>query len=178
MRPGQLIFVLGITSTFLGAIAVGCGSSSSTSLADSGLAADGTAADALPETGNGIEASVDASAEASTSTDAGTDADALPLICEIDADVTHLNVPDASIGDSGLSLAACYSCIQTSCGTEVTACQGDCTCKVSVQNFVTCLAGGKAITACALQVIGSSDPTTTGLFTCLATSTCTTICGG
>jgi hypothetical protein len=172
MRPGQLLFALGITSAFLVPLGAGCGGASSSPDSDSGTE-DVTTADSPPETAT-TEGGLDAS---DGSADARAEADALPLICQIDADIGHLNVPDASIGDSGVSIGTCISCIQTACGTEVSACETDCACKVNVQGFVTCLGSGQTTTMCGASVYGSGDPATGNLFTCLLFSSCFQTCG-
>jgi hypothetical protein len=171
MRPGQLLFVLGITSAFLVPLGAGCGGASSSPSSDSGLTEDVTV-DSPAE--SAVEAGPDAS---DGSADAHAEADALPLICLIDADIGHLSVPDASIGDSGLTIGDCLSCIQTTCGTEVTACEASCACKVNVQSFIACLATGQTTTMCGAQVFASGDPATGSLFSCLIVSTCTQTCG-
>ncbi len=172
MRPGQLLFVLGVTSAFLVPLGAGCGGASSSPSSDSGLTEDVTTTDSPPESATPSEAG-----PSEASTDGQAEADALPLICQIDGAVGLLNVPDASIGDSGLSVGGCISCIQTMCGTEVTACEGSCACKVNVESFVTCLATGQTTAMCGTQVYGSGDPATGNLFTCLLLSSCLQTCG-
>lgn len=176
MRARQLLFLLGGTSALFVALAAGCGGSGSTTASDSG--SDVTTFDAMAEAAGMDSGGQEASAP-EASMDASAEADALPLICQIDADLSNLQLPDASIGDSGMSVSGCYSCIETNCGSQVTACAADCTCKVTIVTFVTCLAGGKAAQNC-IPTSLLSDPSAAGLFECLLAgsgATCQATCG-
>jgi hypothetical protein len=182
MRARQMLLLLGSTSALFAALlplvplAAGCGGSSSSSTTTSDSGADGTTIDAPGEATVPGDAGMEAS-EPVGSSDASAAADALPLICQIDADISNLNVPDASIGDSGVNVASCYSCITTTCGKQVSACNADCTCKVNVESFVVCSAAGGSLETCATKLTADNDPSTTGLFECLALS-CAETCGG
>jgi hypothetical protein len=119
----------------------------------------------------GMEASVP-----ETSADASAEADAVPLYCLIDADISNLQLPDAALGEAGASVAGCYACIQNACGTQIQACAGDCSCKETVVSFVECIGLGGAITNC-LSKLSTTDPATISFSTCLITSGCNAACG-
>jgi hypothetical protein len=182
MRAGLVVRVVGGTSAFVVALGFGCGGSSTSPDADSGPDAGPdvvTSTDAIatetshvsvPESG-GMEASPpEASADVSAA------ADAEPFYCLIDADIAHLQLPDASLGDAGASVTGCYTCVQNSCATQVSACAGDCACKENVVSFVECIGLGGAIASCLTKLSGT-DPATLGFTACLLTSGCMSACG-
>jgi hypothetical protein len=182
MRAGLVVRVVGGTSAFVVALGLGCGGSSTAPDADSGpdvvTSSDAIATEtshvSVPESG-GMEASPpEASAEASS--DASAEADAEPFYCLIDADISHLQLPDASLGDAGANVAGCYACVQNSCATQVSACAGDCACKENVVSFVECIGLGGAIASCLTKLSGT-DPATLGFTACLLTSGCMSACG-
>jgi hypothetical protein len=178
MRARQLLLVVGGTSALVAVVALGpgCGGSGSTTASDSG--ADGTTTDAEGEaTVPGGDTGTEASGPGASS-DASAEANTLPLICRIDADISDLNIPDASIGDSGISVGVCYSCITSKCGAQVSACNADCSCKENVESLVLCIASGSALTTCAGNAVTSNDAATTELLGCLVGSPCLQTCGG
>jgi hypothetical protein len=113
--------------------------------------------------------------DASMASDA-TQPDALPIICQLDASIlTQQLEAEAGAGDSGI--ADCFSCIQSSCKSQVETCVGDCACKVNIENLVVCVADAGTSATCLTGLIGTGDPATSGIVGCLLTSSCPTICG-
>lgn len=49
------------------------------------------------------------------------------------------NVPDASVGDSGLSTGVCVGCAKSNCKAEIDACVKDCTCQGPVIGVLECV---------------------------------------
>jgi len=156
MRTSQWLLGLATTSTIVAAVAVGCGGSTSSGNAtDSGSATDVTTEHveaAAPDTGPETAPPEDAPSEA----------------CAVDANLSTLMVPDASIGDSGATTSECLACIQSSCSSEVTACNADCTCKTDIVSFIGCVATGMAAQTCGLPLVTGGNGPATALLTCLA----------
>jgi hypothetical protein len=151
MRFSQWLLGGATAAAIAGAIASGCGGSTNNNTpVDSGT--DVNAADSPSE------AAKEAAAETGPA-DAGPDA------CTVDADLSTLQVPDASIGDSGATTAECYSCIETTCSTQLTACNGDCTCKTDIVQFIACVGGGGQILTCGAPLVGG-DPAALALLVC------------
>ncbi|HEY1697148.1 MAG TPA: hypothetical protein VGG39_33540 [Polyangiaceae bacterium] len=181
MRASQWLLGLATTSAIVGALSAigpGCGGSTSNGggAKDSGTP-DVTAQDSSkPETGPeaAAEASKDAPAESAPT-------------CTIDADITDLNIPDAEIGDSSASTDGCYTCIKTTCGSELSSCNTDCTCNGEVAGLLSCIGTGGAITTCGAGLLagGANDPAGLALLLCVAGSAfpggsgpgCTAECG-
>lgn len=66
------------------------------------------------------------------------------------------NVPDASVGDSGLSTGMCVGCARTKCKAAIDLCVKDCACQAPVIGVLECILkqpGGLSQTA--LAVCGS-----------------------
>jgi hypothetical protein len=126
--------------TIVATIASGCGGSSSSGNGpqDSG-AADVTAQDSSQK-----------EAAAETGPEAAPEAAA----CVPDADIAHLTIPDASIADSGASTDGCYSCIQTSCGSQLSTCSADCACNSAVGQFLACVPGAANPISCVGPLAG------------------------
>jgi hypothetical protein len=96
-----------------------------------------------------------------------------------DADLTTISPPDAALNDAGASLGTCLACTQTKCGTQLKACNGDCTCASTIAGFYECLGKpGGSLFGCAgsLGSGGLSNPATSGLVTCVGQG-CTAACG-
>jgi hypothetical protein len=152
MRASQwLLGLAAASSTIVAAVAAGCGGSSNNGSPAKDAAVD-VKADVV-EAAPTVEASVDAAEETA---------------CEVDADISTLNVPDASIGDSGVSAEACYSCIQTTCGAALTACNTDCSCKSGALTLFQCLGTGGSIASCLAPLVSDiTDPYVEELGACL-----------
>jgi hypothetical protein len=60
----------------------------------------------------------------------------------VDASLTSLAVPNASLGDAGVTVADCYTCMQTACQSQLAACNEDCTCHPAAASIPACLAAG------------------------------------
>ncbi len=151
-RKWLLGLVAGGTTAVMAA--AGCGNSSSSNPpADSG---SGQMTEAAAETGS-ADSAVDTGVEAAP--------------CVPDADITMLMVPDAGIGDSGATVPACFACIQSLCGTQLSACSGDCACNSAVQQFAGCLGmASQTVMGCATQLVGASGATGLPLVLCVAGS--------
>jgi hypothetical protein len=136
MRASQWLLGGATAATIVAAIASGCGgSTNSNTTQDSGTdATNDVATEAAPK-----EAAAETGPEAAAETGP---------TCVADADITKLNPPDAEIGDSGQTAAGCYSCIETTCGSQLSACNADCACNVAVVAFLNCVQGGGAVTTC------------------------------
>jgi hypothetical protein len=73
------------------------------------------------------------------------------------------NVPDASVGDSGLSTGVCVACAKAKCKTELDACVKDCDCQEPVIDVLECVLkqpGGltqSALLQCASPLAGASQ---------------------
>jgi hypothetical protein len=175
MRAGLLVRALVGTSALVVVLGVGCGGSTSTPGVDSGMP-DGTSTDALvTEASSVVESGGMEASLPESSADAGAEADAVPVYCLIDADISNLQLPDASLGDAGANVAGCYACIGNACGTQLQACAGDCSCKETVVSFVECIGLGGAITSC--LTLSTTNPATIAFSMCLLTSGCKTPCG-
>ncbi len=76
------------------------------------------------------------------------------------------NVPDASVGDSGLTTGACVACAKTNCKTQIDSCVKDCACQGPVIGVLECVLrqpGGlsqDAIAACGAPLL-SAPPSVT-----------------
>ena len=139
MRVGPFFtrkIVFGASSCLVvaGLFAGGCGSTESTPAADAGR--DAVVVDVtqpLPDTGPDV-------------VDTGVTA------CAVDADITMINVPDASLADGASSIGRCSSCVQTTCKMPLANCNEDCDCKSALVDFFTCYSGGGSITKCGLPL--------------------------
>jgi hypothetical protein len=153
MRASQWLLGLATSFAIVATVASGCGGSTNgTTPLDSGapdVTTDHVAEAATPE----------AASEAAPQ-DTGSDA------CAIDASLS--DIPDAAIGDAGATTETCFSCIQTNCGSELTACNADCTCKTDVATLITCIASGAGAETCGAGVLGGNDTAATALLECIA----------
>jgi hypothetical protein len=155
MRASQWLLGGATAAAIVAAIASGCGgSTNSSSPQDSGTdVTNDVVAEAAPK---------EAAAETSTQDS--------PAACVPDADITHLTIPDASIGDSGASTDGCYACIQTTCSTQLSACNADCTCNTAVRGFLTCVAAGGSTLSCGTSLATGGGSAGLPLGLCVAGS--------
>jgi hypothetical protein len=66
------------------------------------------------------------------------------------------------------STAACWSCVQTGCATQLAACAADCSCDATVAGDVSCVNGGTDPTACFGPNIGpGSDDALNAIVNCV-----------
>jgi len=86
-----------------------------------------------------------------------------PVVC-VDASLTALSVPDASLDDAGATTGTCLACANTSCTSDITACQGDCACLDAL--------------VCVYQNCGTELGNTTSLAECAASASCISLSGG
>jgi hypothetical protein len=112
------------------------------------------------DVGTAPEAAREAAPEAAIEA-APHDAPAAEACVPVDADLTTYPVPDASIGDSGVSLAACVACLRTNCHAQLEACNADCTC---IDTIFECVVAGNLTIACASAAAG--DPAVQALYFC------------
>jgi hypothetical protein len=75
----------------------------------------------------------------------------------IDADLTTLAIPDAAIGDAGLTVLSCYTCLVNQCRMQLATCDVDRTCNPAVATIPGCLATGMSrIGECAAVLQGNA----------------------
>jgi len=75
----------------------------------------------------------------------------------VDANLTSLAVPNAPIGDAGVTVAECYTCVRNACQSELAACNQDCECNPAVASIPGCLAtGNEKIGECAAVLQGNT----------------------
>lgn len=134
MRASQWVLGLATASAMVAAIAVGCGGSTS-----GGNATDSGVADVTTE--KAVEAAVEAASEAGV--------DAPPEACTSDVNITDLPIPDASIGETGATVAGCVSCVETACPSLPAVCDMTCGCPAAFIGFEQCLGAGGSILTCA-----------------------------
>jgi hypothetical protein len=129
-------FFLGFAaaSTIGGAVAAGCGSSSSPSTpVDSGTGDVTT--EAMPQPEAAVETGPDVIVEAG------------PDVCVPDASLSSIQVPDAALNEAGATVAGCFACFNQYCPMLVAECNASCACIADFQQFATCLgAGGSTLT--------------------------------
>jgi hypothetical protein len=103
--------------------------------------------------------------------DSGTGGDGA---CVPDADLTSLSVPDAAIGDAGVTLADCYGCVVSHCQDQLAACDVDCACNSAVASMLPCMAAGTKLGECAEALTGELA---LAVFGCIEPN-CAFICSG
>jgi hypothetical protein len=151
VRKWLLGFVVAGSAT--GAVVAGCGSSDNSTPPPADSGTDQTNAD----TGSPPDAANEAG-------DTGSEAAA----CVPDADITMLMVPDAAIGDSGVTLPECYACIQTTCQAQLAACNLDCGCNTAVQQFAICIVDPTmTLTQCGTGLVVAGGSAGTPLLACV-----------
>ena len=165
MRAMRFFLGFAASSAFVGAIAAGCGSSSSpTQPQDSGPGDVTMEAMPQPEAAP-PEAAPDVMEAAAD------------VACVPDANITMLPVPDASIGDSGATAAGCFSCIEAACPTLIAQCNQSCACVAAFEMFDLCLAQGGGLLTC----VGSNFTNIPGIsvssFICAAGCATPSTCG-
>jgi len=146
MLAHRWLLALAISSAMAAAIASGCGG-----MATSAGPTDSGAPDVTAE--RTAEAAPEAAPEAAAPPEAGAPQDAA---CAVDADIAALTVPDAALGDSGVSTGGCYSCIQNGCSEELVLCNSDCTCKTDALTFLACVASGGDPATCGVPLLTGS----------------------
>jgi hypothetical protein len=154
MRASQWLLGFATAGAVVGMVAAGCGGSSSNN----------------EPTDSGTDVSVDQGAAPETGPEAAVEAgpmDTGSMACMVDADLTMIMVPDASIGDSGATTEGCYSCLNTTCSAQIAACNADCACKTEIINFLGCIGAGGTLITCGAGLL-QSDSTTQQLGACAA----------
>jgi hypothetical protein len=149
MRTIKWLVGFAVAGTAAGLIASGCGG-------DDNVA---------PSQDSGSDHTTDQAAEASQEAAADTGAD---VACVPDADLASIMVPDASLGDSGATVPQCFACIQSTCGTEFTACNADCGCNSGVQAFVMCALDPTQNPVMCGTMLAGIDSTSMALGSCVA----------
>ncbi|MGH7293480.1 MAG: hypothetical protein ACRELB_01035 [Polyangiaceae bacterium] len=162
MRASQWLLGLATTSAIFGAVAAGCGGSSSSG--------GGTTKDSGPDVSAAETSLPEAAKEAAAETGGPQDAQAEACV-PVDADLTQLQVPDSGLPDAGIDIAACVSCLKTSCNSELQACNADCVC---IDTIVGCLSGGSLSVSC-VGAAALTNAAIQGLGIC-AQSACATPC--
>ncbi len=120
---------------------------------------DVTTADVAPDV------TKDVAAEATADASCANDADLTQFLPSADASV------DVDAG--GLNLTACTGCLKSSCGTDINACNQDCTCRQDIIDAVQCVAQGGSFQLCAGGALSNSNAL--NLFTC-ALGSCSAEC--
>ncbi|MFO0664404.1 MAG: hypothetical protein U0174_10660 [Polyangiaceae bacterium] len=131
MRATRLLFIAAATLSAAAFTATACGGTTETP-ADSGVTVDAT----VEDTGAKLDAAKDVKADAPC-TSPGIDT---------------LELPDATVGDSGISTSTCVACLKKNCKAEIDDCNGDCDCRGAATTFVQCLQGAtdfNKVVACA-----------------------------
>jgi hypothetical protein len=124
-------------STIGGAVAAGCGSSSSPSTPVDSGAGDVTT-EAMPQPEAAVETGPDV-------------VEAGPDVCVPDSSLSSIPVPDAALNEAGATAAGCIQCVaQTAvCQPLVMECNQNCACIAAFQQFSLCLAQGGSLLLCA-----------------------------
>lgn len=132
MRARHILLLLAVASCSVTGLLVACG---------------GTADDTVtPDAGSDV--TVDAPKDLGAP---DVVVDAGPPPCATDADLFTISVPDANIGDTGVSVQACATCLKTSCKSDITDCNAVCECKDAIISVYDCLGKGKALQTCGIQ---------------------------
>jgi hypothetical protein len=161
-----------VAGTLVGLVAFVCGAcGSSTSNNPAGGGSDA---------GPGGSGNDGASSTLGDSGDAGsvTSEDAAVACVPDDADIETLNPADAALDDAGASVGTCIACAKSKCASDVTSCNGDCSCNTALVCIFDCIGGvGNSLLTCAEQCGGTSnlDSTEEALLLCAA-SNCKTQC--
>jgi hypothetical protein len=87
-----------------------------------------------------------------------------------------LDVADSGIGNTGATLAGCYSCLEKACGTTFMICDTDCVCEKGVLGFLSCAEGGTSILSCGTTLESTGGPNGAALVQCAAAD-CAAECG-
>ena len=124
VRIGLVMAATGLGLSMM--MAQGCGGSEAP--VDSGVADTSVAADTSPPK------------------DAGKDT---APTCDTKID-PFMNVPDAAVGDAGMSTGQCAACAKSKCKTEIDGCMSDCTCQGPVITVLECVLKLGGITQTAL----------------------------
>lgn len=165
MRAMRFFLGFAASSAFVGAIASGCGSSSSPS-----NPVDSGSGDVTTEAMPPMEAAVETGPDV---------VEAGPDVCVPDAMLSSIPVPDASLNDSGATAAGCVMCIaQTAaCQPLVTECNQNCACIAAFQMFSECLGSpGGSLFSCGQSLLSlGSIGIDAGTAGCIAS--CAIACG-
>jgi hypothetical protein len=107
--------------------------------------------------------------------------DASDASCANDVDLTqYLPSADAAIDvdAGGYNIAACTGCLKSDCASDINACNGDCACRQTVIDLVTCVGQGQeTFQQCGETALIEGDQNTQSLLTC-ALGNCEAICIG
>jgi hypothetical protein len=158
MRAVKMLFTGSIAAAAVAILACGGSSQVPSNPTDSGIP-DGTA----PGDSSLADGPVDL--------DAGDGA----TMCTIDADLETKAPPDAALDEAGASVGTCIGCARAHCASEITTCNGDCTCNNTFNCLFDCLGGiGGTLLLCYTQCGGSlslnSGGPESGLVLCAARS--------
>jgi hypothetical protein len=149
MRRGKWLFASVIAGVAGMPLATGCG--------------DDTVANAPMDSGT-----ADQTTDQSSPVDSGVEAEAEAAPCVPDSSLDMLMVPDASLDEAGDTIAGCVACIMTNCGSQESACSGDCRCNDAVQKFVHCVATGGGALSCGTTLATQGGSNATALALCVA----------
>jgi hypothetical protein len=161
-----------------GTVATDGGTDASTGAPDSGTVTT------TPSTDSGVATGGDATVTdaATTVPDLGVDLDGFML--NPDASLFEASIPDVTIGD--VNAPTCYSCIETSCTMQLSACDKDPSCKGTLACVIdTCgfsFTNASCVIGCAAKngVTSLSSPAAMELRavqTCAGMPPCNTACG-
>jgi len=139
MRAMRFFLGFAATSAIGGAIATGCGSSSSPSQQTTDSGPGDVTTEAMPQ----MEAAVETGPEAAV--------EAGPDVCVPDATLASIPIPDAALNETGATAAGCVACLNTACPMLVAECNQNCACIAAFEAFANCIAGGGGFQTCAFS---------------------------
>lgn len=163
MRAMRLFLGFSAATAFVGAIAAGCGSSSSPSNPVDSGAGDVT-----------MEATPPVEAAAETGPDV---VETGPSVCVPDATLATIPIPDAALNDSGATAAGCVACLNQACPMLVAQCNQNCACIAAFEAFANCIASGTSnFQICAVSDLANIGSTGVDASVTCAIG-CVTACG-
>jgi hypothetical protein len=95
--------------------------------------------------------------------------------CVPGASLASLPVPNAPIGDAGVTVAECNHCVVVNCQTQLAGCNADCTCNSAAAGILPCLAAGTKFGECAEPL--TKDQVGDELWGCIDPN-CSFLCAG
>jgi hypothetical protein len=168
VRVTRWLLGIGTSLSVLGAVAAGCGGSTtgSSPAHDSGTDVTTEAAtEAAPEAAPEVAPDV---------AEAASDGPCVP-----DANINNIAAPDAALGDAGATAAGCIACFEMYCqSTLIAQCNKSCQCVSAFEGFGACLASGKSLTTCGgMFATGAGIPITPTELGCAIPCAQPSVCG-
>jgi hypothetical protein len=125
---------------------------------------------------------VSACGQSDNSMDASTDATKDHTTADVAPDVA----PEGGGCDAGYlpeggfdagTFSVCLGCFESMCGSNITACNGDCLCRQGVLDLVSCITMTMDVQNCLLNALGNGNTNLSNLLTC-GIGHCQSICQG